>query len=262
MKLALLGAALSALLTSEASAVVTIFSAQDDGALIGDTYTNSAAAESAFLLAHDGAAGARYPFTEDFEGMAVGLGPNFSASFFTISLGGIGGGNGSYGVSDRTLGSVDDSIFSAPDNTYGFDIGTGTGKWFGFAASNALFGFTDEVYSFGFYATGLQQSLGSIYRIHYANDVLGTSHTLQLPINHDGGVSYFGFLDSEGFTRVLIERAGGELWGVDNVTVGFSNLGVEPGAVPEPATWAMMIIGFGFVGAAMRTARSSKSATA
>ena len=28
------------------------------------------------------------------------------------------------------------------------------------------------------------------------------------------------------------------------------------GAVPEPATWAMMILGFGFVGAALRTRRS------
>lgn len=28
-----------------------------------------------------------------------------------------------------------------------------------------------------------------------------------------------------------------------------------PGAVPEPATWAMMLLGFGFVGSAMRSAK-------
>ncbi|WP_296720982.1 PEPxxWA-CTERM sorting domain-containing protein [Erythrobacter sp.] len=31
--------------------------------------------------------------------------------------------------------------------------------------------------------------------------------------------------------------------------------GTQAGAVPEPATWAMMILGFGFVGGGMRTAR-------
>ncbi|MBL8656950.1 MAG: PEPxxWA-CTERM sorting domain-containing protein [Altererythrobacter sp.] len=29
-----------------------------------------------------------------------------------------------------------------------------------------------------------------------------------------------------------------------------------PGAVPEPATWAMLILGFGLLGAAMRRSRS------
>jgi hypothetical protein len=29
------------------------------------------------------------------------------------------------------------------------------------------------------------------------------------------------------------------------------------GAVPEPATWAMMLVGFGGIGAAMRSRRST-----
>jgi len=33
---------------------------------------------------------------------------------------------------------------------------------------------------------------------------------------------------------------------------GFSGSGANGGAVPEPATWAMMIVGFGLVGSAMR----------
>ncbi|MBT9472342.1 MAG: PEPxxWA-CTERM sorting domain-containing protein [Phenylobacterium sp.] len=33
---------------------------------------------------------------------------------------------------------------------------------------------------------------------------------------------------------------------LDNVSIGVSS------AVPEPATWAMMIMGFGLVGSAMR----------
>jgi hypothetical protein len=33
------------------------------------------------------------------------------------------------------------------------------------------------------------------------------------------------------------------------------------GAVPEPATWAMMLLGFGFVGGAMRTAKRRQKVT-
>ena len=38
----------------------------------------------------------------------------------------------------------------------------------------------------------------------------------------------------------------------DNNSFEFDNLNVVSGAVPEPATWAMMIAGFGLVGGAMR----------
>ena len=38
-------------------------------------------------------------------------------------------------------------------------------------------------------------------------------------------------------------------------TLGNASSSLVSGAVPEPATWAMMLLGFGFVGAAMRSAR-------
>ena len=46
-------------------------------------------------------------------------------------------------------------------------------------------------------------------------------------------------------------------WGPDGYNGGIDNLSfstalVEPGAVPEPATWAMLIGGFGAIGATMR----------
>lgn len=67
-----------------------------------------------------------------------------------------------------------------------------------------------------------------------------------------------------------IEVGVGSGWGgsfhgaVDNVTVSFgergqglsSNFEVAGGAVPEPATWAMMIAGFGLAGAGLRRRRS------
>jgi hypothetical protein len=47
-------------------------------------------------------------------------------------------------------------------------------------------------------------------------------------------------------------------WDSNNAD-NFGNIKVDisaaPGAVPEPATWAMMLLGFGFVGGAMRSAK-------
>ena len=52
-------------------------------------------------------------------------------------------------------------------------------------------------------------------------------------------------------------------WGPDGFNVGIDNIdytfeGAVAGAVPEPATWAMMISGFGLVGASMRRSRRKK----
>ena len=44
-----------------------------------------------------------------------------------------------------------------------------------------------------------------------------------------------------------------------NMAVGFSLNGVSTGAVPEPATWAMMLIGFGAAGYAVRRRRAVAS---
>lgn len=65
------------------------------------------------------------------------------------------------------------------------------------------------------------------------------------------GTSYFavvsGFSNSDfGSYRLAVTGPG-------NVSIG--------GAVPEPTTWAMMLIGFGFVGGAMRSAKRRQKVT-
>jgi PEP-CTERM motif len=47
-------------------------------------------------------------------------------------------------------------------------------------------------------------------------------------------------------------------FGNDNVNYAFRLVG---GAVPEPSTWAMMLLGFGFVGGAMRSAKRRQKVT-
>ena len=46
-----------------------------------------------------------------------------------------------------------------------------------------------------------------------------------------------------------------EAWGIDSLSISFN--GTFDSAVPEPATWAMMIVGFGLIGAALRRERRS-----
>lgn len=54
-----------------------------------------------------------------------------------------------------------------------------------------------------------------------------------------------------------IQTVGGFAAGRDNYTLQFRTNAILDGAVPEPATWAMMLIGFGAIGAAVRRQRKA-----
>jgi hypothetical protein len=85
----------------------------------------------------------------------------------------------------------------------------------------------------------------------------GSTSTFNLPLNANGGVSYFGIVDTTSFTSVSIVNTSqpgqADAWGIDDISYNTS-------LVPEPATWAMLVMGFGFVGATMRRRTSAVSA--
>ncbi|WP_394763175.1 PEPxxWA-CTERM sorting domain-containing protein [Phenylobacterium sp.] len=54
-------------------------------------------------------------------------------------------------------------------------------------------------------------------------------------------------------TLALIGQVGGQFIGLDNVTI--TDAGPVGGGVPEPASWALMLLGFGGLGAALRQRR-------
>ena len=74
--------------------------------------------------------------------------------------------------------------------------------------------------------------------------------------------SFMGFLSTSGLTSVnlsAVQPVSQPLWPTaDNLILG----GQISSAVPEPATWAMMIIGFGAVGSMVRASRRRNAVAA
>ena len=79
--------------------------------------------------------------------------------------------------------------------------------------------------------------------------------TVSRTILNAGTSSFLGFVSTSGITGMTlasIQGGSSALWPTaDNLILG----GQVLSAVPEPATWAMMIIGFGAVGSMVRTSR-------
>lgn len=73
----------------------------------------------------------------------------------------------------------------------------------------------------------------------YLNGVVGTGYPTHKTLSFNAG---YGNVS-------VISFGYGENVGIDNIKWDVRKIG---GAVPEPATWAMMILGFGIVGASMR----------
>ncbi|WP_235890389.1 PEPxxWA-CTERM sorting domain-containing protein [Sandaracinobacter neustonicus] len=76
----------------------------------------------------------------------------------------------------------------------------------------------------------------------------------------NGGTSVLSFADALGsYNRyIFTTRVGGEVnyGGMTGQGYRIDSIGFDTAAVPEPATWAMLIAGFGFVGAAARRRRA------
>lgn len=106
-----------------------------------------------------------------------------------------------------------------------------------------------------------QDNYAIFYSTYDASDILVPNNTLVF--NKDGATLYLGFnktidgskadllfaFEGQGFSK-RSGPSGGSITSISSVTA----------AVPEPATWAMMLVGFGGIGFAMRR-RSGKVRT-
>lgn len=209
--------------TFAAAAAIIAFAAA--GTASADTiYTTRAAFDGATsgqsIADFDGVAGAG-SFASYGNGPYVESGMTFTGngSMFVIDPGYYGSSyaGGGFLTSDYANPNVVTISFAA-SNAFGFDFGglLGGPVQFSLAFSNGANAVT-------------QVSLNSI----------GTTNALD----------FFGIVTDTAFTSVSISMNDAPAYNaLDNVTIG--------GAVPEPATWALMIGGFGLAGSALRRRRA------
>lgn len=146
-------------------------------------------------------------------------------------------------------GSITSNPNGGGSSVFGFNT-TPSGRFllelFG---GSATFTFVNPVSSFGFKLSGVQ--LGGL-TVGF-ND--GSAQSFAVT-NNGSGVQFFG---ASGFTNAVSSftfNATNDIVGIDDLR--FSS---ATAAVPEPATWAMMLLGFGFVGGALRSSKRRKKLT-
>lgn len=231
--------ALAAIIVAEpAGAVVTIFTGVSEGAPLGAKGT-LAATEAQFKAA----AGVKgRVVTETFETQVV------SASLVR-TLVGKATSNG-LAVVGPPFSGVSNAVF---DNSFGYNVTTGGSKWFGFSGSNVTISFAGKgTYGFGFFITGVTQSFWT--QPLTITQIGGSARTFTVPVTQNGGVAFYGIVDTVAFKGINISKGQGlpgqgeDAWGIDDVSF-------NPDPLPEPSVWALLLTGFGLVGATIRRSR-------
>ena len=171
-------------------------------------------------------------------------GTNYGINFSNTSLAIIdqdAGGTGNFGnePSPDTVLFFLDGGAATMNVLAGFDTGFSF-----FYASNAFDAGVVTVYD-GLNATG--NILASLSLTPNGGNCQGDPNGTPFCQFDPFGVTFMGTAFSVDFGGVANQIA------FDNVTLGSATPGM--GAVPEPATWAMLILGFGLIGAAVRRQR-------
>ena len=241
-----------------ASAATQIFSGVDNGAVPGGSTTNSSIAQAAFLVA----AAAKGPvFTNYLDDeplsnlqsyhIAGGLQVNLSV--------------GSYDPQNTVQGIRNESANGDPSNPFSTTEGPNDqGKWLGIPIYATTFTFDVPTYSFGLYTTGLNiDAGGSFFLVFDDASLLVDENRYSMPVNANGGIMYWGVVFDAPVHKVEFTRTRNQsldVFGLDGISFNVAPPPPPPpppvGGVPEPATWAMLIAGFGLTGAASRRRRS------
>ena len=190
------------------------------------------------MMATAGASHAATVATEDFEGLVTGWtdnsvsDPGVNAGGFTRHLGRFGSG----GTSSKTFAlSGDQSAVTISFDFYRLD------SWDGetFTASATATDGSNSVNEVGVFNDG---GPTNIYNPSWTDR--------NTPLSFVLNTSATSFTLT--FSSTLNQDLSDESWGVDNLLIT-DNARVDPGpGVPEPSTWALMILGFGTAGAMLR----------
>lgn len=255
MKIRYLAGLAAAAASLPAYAATTVYTGQDINSGPGASIAanpNSDAAAASFASALSGTS------TESFESFATGASAPLNLSF-----------NGSAGNLGATLsgsGSIGNATRAAPSSSGQYAIDGS--KYYAVNSNNFTITFDSDIAAFGFYATDLEDLEDINITLNYA---AGGSATYNLEalfgppsgtFLESGSVHFLGFIDTDNpFSSVVFGGSGasGDVLAFDQMTIGDKAQVVNPpSGVPEPATWAMLILGFGAVGATLR--RSTQAA--
>jgi hypothetical protein len=190
------------------------------------------------MMATAGASQAATIATEDFEGVVTGWtdnsvsDPGVNAGGFTRHLGRFGGG----ATSAKTFAlSGAQSAVTISFDFYRFD------SWDGetFTASATATDGSNSVNEIGFFFDG---GPTNVYNPSWTDR--------KTPLSFVLNTSATSFTLT--FSSTLDQGFSDESWGVDNLLIT-DNSRIDPGpGVPEPSSWALMILGFGTAGAMLR----------
>ncbi|WP_228242750.1 PEPxxWA-CTERM sorting domain-containing protein [Porphyrobacter sp. GA68] len=232
--------------TTANAAIVVLFDDFDDGfANFANTVTAAGGTQTNFTLVPGGTAGnADFTITRPSGGI---VGVSSAYSLFGAS------------PSRTTTGGVVDISPSGPNTNP-------RGNPLLYRNSGITFNFTNPINSLGFevgdWATCCQPSNLWIQFGSNAPIQLGSSTTFgdQFLTNRGAGVFVAAFDDSDTFSTVSFWGDGVGEFLVAGGTIRYAALdrGSLPptGAVPEPATWAMMLLGFFGIGLSLRSRKS------
>ena len=212
-----------------ANAAIVLYSGFDPSASSISTKPKSDAARAAFLAAITGNG---ETFTNTFE-----TGP--TGAFSTYDL---GGGATLTGTDRNGKAQIIRASALCQFNACGGNTTAGGRNHVSLDGGKATFTFDDPIQAFGAYFTGAQFTGLTLT----FND--GAAQSIEIPGQF--GADYVGFTDfGRGISQITF-NAGRDQMAIDDVTFQ-----TAPAGVPEPATWALMIAGFGLAGVSVRTRR-------
>ena len=161
---------------------------------------------------------------------AIGVASTFTSTQILAAdqYGGAGGAGNQVAV--RNTGDLSITLTGRPLNYFGV--------W-----ASAL----DAANTVSFYKGGTLLSSTNLTAYLLADAYRGNPTATFFGQNFGEKYAFFNFRVTEGYDRVVLSQNGGGGFELDNVSVG---------AVPEAATWVMLVAGFGFVGFASRRRRA------
>lgn len=215
---------------------------------MGNTAFKAIAAASALLMAPEGASAAAVIVQAGDPGVSQGgATPNSNAaaaSFYSSNPSTFTETFEDAAATGFTIagGTITATPLGSGSSVFGFNTTPGGRYVLELYGASSTLTFASAISSFGFYLTGVQ--FGNL-TLNF-ND--GSSQTVAIT-NYGSGVQFFG---ASGFSNAITGftlNAGNDIVGVDDIR--FASVS----GVPEPTTWAMMLIGFGAIGATMRRRR-------